>query len=46
MLMIGLILYAVLGLALGLSGINVIDKPIEFIAIMALVAMIDLRGSM
>jgi hypothetical protein len=45
MLMIGLILYGVLGLALGLSGINVIDKPIEFIAIMVLVAMIDLRGS-
>jgi hypothetical protein len=46
MLTISLILYGVLGLALGLSGINVIDKPIEFIAIMALVAMIDLRGSM
>jgi hypothetical protein len=46
MLMISLILYGVLGLALGLSGINVIDKPIEFIAIMALVTMIDLKGSM
>jgi hypothetical protein len=46
MLTISLILYAVLGLALGLSGINVIDKPIQFIAIMALVAMIDLKGSM
>ena len=46
MLMISLILYAVLGLVLSLSGINVIEKPIEFIAIIALVVMIDLKGSM
>lgn len=37
-----ILLYGLLGLVLGLCGINVVDKPLEFIAIMAVVAGIDL----
>jgi hypothetical protein len=39
--MISLFLYCVLGAALAASGVNVIDKPWQFIVIMAIVIGID-----
>lgn len=42
--MISFALYALLGLALGLAGINVVDRPLAFIAILAIVAGIDIVG--
>lgn len=43
--MMGFILYGILGGVLSLSGISVMDKPIEFIAIMALVVLIDVYSA-
>ena len=42
--MIGFILYGVLGVALGLVGVNVVDNPLGFIAIMALAVGIDVNS--
>ena len=39
--MISLILYAALGATLAASGISVIDKPWQFLVIMAIVIGID-----
>ena len=39
--MISLFLYCALGVALGVGGITVIDKPLEFIIIMMIVVAID-----
>jgi hypothetical protein len=39
--MISLVLYGALGLALAASGVNVIDKPWQFLVIMAIVIGID-----
>ncbi len=39
-----LILYMLLGVALALSGVGVMDKPLEFIAIMVIVVLIDTVG--
>jgi hypothetical protein len=39
--MISLFLYCALGAALTASGVNVIDKPWQFIVIMAIVVGID-----
>lgn len=42
--MISLVLYALLGVALAVSGVSVLDKPVHFIAIMAIVTLIDRVG--
>lgn len=39
--MISLILYAALGFALGVGGISVVNKPLEFIIILMIVIAID-----
>lgn len=38
-----IILYAVLGATLALSGVGVMTQPLAFIAILALVVLIDLH---
>ena len=35
------VLYALLGLILGISGINVIERPAAFFSIMSVVILID-----
>ena len=37
------LLYGILGIVLYFSGISVLDKPLEFIAIFVVVALIDLK---
>lgn len=39
---LSLLLYALLGIALGASGVGVMDKPVEFCIILALVLGIEL----
>lgn len=39
--MVSFVLYFVLGLTLNFCGINAVNEPLEFIAIMAIVVMID-----
>jgi hypothetical protein len=39
--MISLVLYCALGMALAASGVSVIDKPWQFIVILAIVVGID-----
>ena len=39
--MISLLLYCALGVALGASGVSVLDKPWQFIVIMFIVVAID-----
>jgi hypothetical protein len=39
--MISLVLYCALGAALAVSGVSVIDKPMPFLIIMAIVVGID-----
>jgi len=39
--MISLFLYCALGVALAVSGVSVIDKPLEIVIIMAIVVGID-----
>lgn len=39
-----LILYCLLGAALAASGVGIMDKPWQFLCIMALVAAIDLTS--
>lgn len=36
-------LYGILGFVLALSGVGVMEKPIHFIAIMAVVMLIDIK---
>ena len=38
------LLYALLGFVLGFAGVTVVDKPLEFIAILAIVLLIDAVG--
>lgn len=40
----GMVLYAFLGLALAASGVGVMEKPWQFIVILALVVAIDLNS--
>ena len=42
--MLGLILYACLGIALAASGVGVMEKPWQFLVIMGLVLAIDLSS--
>lgn len=42
--MISFALYALLGLALGFAGVSVVEKPLAFIIILAIVAGIDIAG--
>lgn len=41
-MILSIFLYGLLGLALSLSGVDVLEKPIEFIAIMVIVMLIDI----
>lgn len=41
---IGLILYSILGIALGVAGVRASDQPWHFIAIMLIVVLIDLNA--
>lgn len=41
---IGLFLYMLMGMALVMSGVSVQEKPLEFIAIMIIVVLIDLNS--
>ena len=45
-LFISCLLYGVFGVALSLAGVNVIDKPLDFLAITLLVMLIDLRHAL
>lgn len=42
--MINLILYCALGIALSASGVSVMEKPWQFIVILAIVLAIDYNG--
>lgn len=42
--MITAILYAALGVALGASGVGILEKPWQFIVILGLVMAIDYNG--
>ena len=42
--MLGIILYACLGIALAASGVGVMEKPWQFFVIMGLVIAIDLTS--
>lgn len=42
--MISFALYMLLGGVLAFSGINVVDRPLAFVAIMAIVVGIDFAG--
>lgn len=42
--MIKFVLYGVLGVVLGVCGINVVDEPLKFIAIMSCVVLIDVSN--
>jgi hypothetical protein len=44
MAIISSLLYGVLGVFLTLAGVGVIDKPIYFLSILAVVLVIDLVG--
>lgn len=41
-MILSVFLYGLLGLVLALSGVDVLEKPIQFIAIMAVVMLIDI----
>ena len=41
---ISLVLYMVLGVLLAVAGVNIIDRPIMFLAIMGTVLAIDALG--
>lgn len=43
-MIVGVLLYCLLGVMLVSQGINVIDKPWQFFGIIAVVAMIDLNS--
>lgn len=38
------VLYALLGVVLSIAGVSIIDQPLAFIAILAIVIMIDVVG--
>ena len=40
----GLLLYGLLGVALGFSGVDVVQKPLEFLVILGLVLAIDITA--
>jgi hypothetical protein len=40
-----IILYGALGLFLALADVSVLEKPLEFVAIMTIVMLIDLRAA-
>lgn len=40
----GLLLYGLLGVMLGIAGVPVMEKPLEFILILALVLAIDITS--
>lgn len=44
MTMMSAILYAALGVALGASGVGIMEKPWQFIVIIGLVVAIDYNG--
>jgi hypothetical protein len=44
MAIISALLYGLLGVFLSLAGVSVIDKPIHFLSILAVVLIIDLVG--
>jgi hypothetical protein len=44
MAIISSLLYGLLGVFLSLAGVSVIDKPIYFLSILAVVLIIDLVG--
>lgn len=39
--LVGILLYGLLGFLLGFSGVGVLEKPVEFIAILLTVITID-----
>ena len=39
--LVGILLYGLLGLLLGFSGVGVLEKPVEFFAILITVLVID-----
>jgi hypothetical protein len=43
-MIISLLLYCLLGAVLAGAGINILDKPWQFLCIMAVVAFIDLNS--
>ena len=40
----GFLLYGLLGVALGFSGVGVLEKPLEFLLIMSFVVAIDITS--
>jgi len=43
---LSIFLFGVLGLQLDLAGVGVVDKPVEFLLILATVLAIEFRASM
>ena len=44
MAIISFLLYGVLGMLLAVAGVGIIDNPISFLSILAIVLVIDLVG--